>query len=152
MDARFTEIRPAGIDDLAAVAQIVCEAYSPYIDRLGKPPGPMNDDYAAHIAARRIYVGSDAQGVAGFVVLLADDAQFLLDNIAVADRARGRGLGRALMAFAEDTARQAGHGAVTLYTHELMHENRALYARLGYRETGLVQEKGFTRVYMEKPV
>ncbi|MGY6644231.1 MAG: GNAT family N-acetyltransferase [Salinarimonas sp.] len=145
-------IRAAAPADLPAIRAIVETAYSPYIERLGTKPGPMLDDYAAQIAAGRVHVAEDAQGVAGFVVLIADETQFLLDNIAVADRARGRGLGRALMVFAEDAARQAGHGAVTLYTHELMHENRALYARLGYRETGLVQEKGFARVYMEKTV
>ncbi len=152
MGAHSTIIRPASTDDRAAIEQIVREAYSPYLDRLGKPPGPMLDDYAAHIAAERVHVASDAQGVAGFVVLIADETRFLLDNIAVADRIRGRGLGRALMAFAEDAARHAGYDAVTLYTHESMHENRALYARLGYRETGLVQEKGFARIYMEKAV
>lgn len=143
-------IRAAVPADLPAIRAIVEAAYSPYIERLGKKPGPMLDDYAAQIAAGRVHCLCDDAGVAGFVVLVADEARFLLDNVAVADRARGRGFGRLLMTFAEDAARQAGYDAITLYTHEKMHENRALYARLGYHETGLIREKGFARVYMEK--
>lgn len=37
-----------------------------------------------------------------------------------------------------------------LYTHALMHENIAWYARNGYAETARVREKGFDRVYMRK--
>lgn len=148
MCALAPTIRAAVPADLPAIARIVEAAYSPYIARLGKKPGPMLDDYAAQIAAERVHCLCDDAGVAGFVVLIADEARFLLDNVAVADRARGRGYGRALIVFAEDAAREAGYGSITLYTHEKMHENRALYARLGYRETGLIQEKGFARVYM----
>ena len=150
MSEPLPTIRAAVPADLPAVNAIVEAAYSPYIERLGKKPGPMLDDYAAQIAAGRVHCLCDDEGVAGFIVLIADEARFLLDNVAVADRARGRGYGRALMAFAENAARQAGYGAITLYTHEKMHENRALYARIGYRETSLTREKGFARVYMEK--
>ncbi|KPQ11954.1 MAG: acetyltransferase family protein [Saliniramus fredricksonii] len=145
-------IRAAGPADLPAIRAIVEAAYSPYIERLGKKPGPMLNDYAAQIAAGRVHCLCDDEGVAGFTVLIPEESRFMLDNVAVADRARGRGYGRALMAFAEDAARQAGYRAITLYTHEKMHENRALYARLGYRETGLIREKGFARIYMEKSV
>jgi GNAT superfamily N-acetyltransferase len=145
-------ITPAVDRDLPAILAIVEEAYSPYIARLGKKPGPMLDDYAAQIAAGRVHCLRDDAGVAGFIVLVPGETRFLLDNVAVADRARGHGFGRILMAFAENAAREAGHSAITLYTHEKMHENRALYARLGYRETGLISEKGFARVYMEKAV
>ena len=54
------------------------------------------------------------------------------------------------MAFAEAEACRRGHGEVRLYTHVLMAENLALYARLGFRETGHISEKGYERVYMAK--
>jgi hypothetical protein len=37
-------IRRATLDDLAAVEEIVRGAYSHYIARIGRPPGPMLDD------------------------------------------------------------------------------------------------------------
>lgn len=49
-----------------------------------------------------------------------------------------------------ERARERGAPALTLYTSEKMAENLALYARLGYRETGRRAEDGFARVYMVK--
>ena len=40
-------IRRAETGDRAAIESIVREAYAVYIDRIGKPPGPMLDDYGA---------------------------------------------------------------------------------------------------------
>jgi hypothetical protein len=37
-------------------------------------------------------------------------------------------------------------------THEAMTENQAIYARLGYVETGRRSEDGYRRIYMEKPL
>jgi ribosomal protein S18 acetylase RimI-like enzyme len=83
-------------------------------------------------------------------VLLETEAGLLLDNVAVRPELHGRGIGRALIGFAEAEARRRGHVAIRLYTHVLMTENIALYANLGFTETGRVTEKGFDRVYMEK--
>src|SRR6185312_9837699 len=43
-------IRRAEPEDRAAIESIVRAAYAVYIPRIGKPPGPMLDDYAALIA------------------------------------------------------------------------------------------------------
>jgi GNAT superfamily N-acetyltransferase len=47
--------------------------------------------------------------------------------------ARGRGHGRAVLAELERHARDAGYDRVRLYTTEVLHEARALYADAGYR-------------------
>jgi GNAT superfamily N-acetyltransferase len=51
--------------------------------------------------------------------------------------ARGRGHGRALLAELERRARHAGYDRVRLYTTEVLHEARALYADAGYRAMGV---------------
>lgn len=145
-------IRPAHPDDAEAVRQLVQDAYRHYVARLGKPPGPMLDDYARRVTDGQVWVLEEEGSLRGAVVL--EDAggdALLLDNVAVSPSAQGRGHGRVLMAFAEEEARRRGHREVRLYTHVLMTENRALYDRLGFRETGRVSEKGFDRVYMTKP-
>ena len=96
-------IRPADIADLAAIARIVVAAYTKYIERIGKPPGPMLDDYAALIRAHAVWVTDD---LSGLIVLLAEPDHLLLDNIAVDPALQGRGVGRALMRFAEAEARR----------------------------------------------
>ena len=52
--------------------------------------------------------------------------------------------------YAEDEARAAGLAEMRLYTHSKMTENRAMYARLGYRETDRRDEEGFDRVFFVK--
>lgn len=143
-------IRRARPDDAEAVGEIVHAAYRHYIARIGKPPGPMLDDYAARIAAGQAWVLEDEGQLQGVLVLEDRDDVLLLDNIAVRPGAQGKGYGRELLAYAESAARDAGCGAIELYTHELMTKNQALYHRIGYVETGRVTEKGFARVYMRK--
>ncbi len=143
-------VRPARAEDLAAVSRIVRAAYGNYVERLGKPPGPMLDDYARRIRDGTVWVIQDGGAVAGLLVMEDADEALLLDNIAVDPAAQGKGLGRRLMHWAEAEARRRGYAAVRLYTHVLMTENVALYTRAGYVETGRVQEHGFDRVYMSK--
>ena len=45
-----------------------------------------------------------------------------------------------------------GHGELRLYTHALMHENQALYSRLGFVETYRAEQAGFPRVFMRKHI
>lgn len=146
-------IRRAGAPDREAVEHIVHEAYAVYIDRIGKPPGPMLDDYAALIAAGAVSVLEEPPGaVAGIIVLLPKVDHLLLDNIAVRRDRQGHGLGRRLIAFAEAEAARLGLSEVRLYTHQRMTENIALYARLGFVETGRGSEAGYDRVFMSKRV
>lgn len=142
-----THIRPATVDDIAVIEAIVHAAYSPYIQRIGRKPGPMLDDYRQQVAAERVHVLESAGQVRGFVVLIHHDEYLLLDNLAVDPGAQGLGYGRLLLGFAE---RQARHGSIRLYTNEAMTENIALYTRKGYVETHRAEENGLRRVYMQK--
>jgi GNAT superfamily N-acetyltransferase len=143
-------IRPASPADRITVEGIVHEAYAVYVDRIGKPPGPMLDDYAALIAAGAVNVLEEPAGtIAGIIVLLPKPDHLLLDNIAVRRDRQGQGLGRTLIAFAEDEARRLGF-EVRLYTHQMMTENITLYARLGFVETGRGHDAGYDRVFMTK--
>jgi ribosomal protein S18 acetylase RimI-like enzyme len=144
-------IRRAGPPDRAAVEAIVAAAYAIYVERIGKPPGPTFDDYAAMIEAGAVSVWAESDGViAALIVLLAKPDHLLLDNIAVRPERQGRGLGRALIGFAETEARRLGHAELRLYTHATMTENIALYRRLGFAETGRGQQAGYDRIFMTK--
>lgn len=56
------------------------------------------------------------------------------------------------MEFAEQAAARHRLNRMALVTHEAMTENQAIYARLGYTETGRWSEDGYRRIYMEKPL
>jgi ribosomal protein S18 acetylase RimI-like enzyme len=143
-------IRPATPADHEAVESIVRAAYSVYITRIGKAPGPMLHDYKTLIQQERVYVLDDNGGVTGLVVLIPEARTMLLDNVAVSPEVHGKGYGRRLIAFAEEEARRQGFEMIRLYTNLAMTENLSLYDRLGYTETHRAEENGFSRVYMEK--
>jgi hypothetical protein len=50
------EVRPAGEGDRAAVEEIVGAAYRPWVAVIGGRPRPLDADYAALIADRRVHV------------------------------------------------------------------------------------------------
>lgn len=145
-------LRPARPADVAAIERLVARAYGDYAESIGVRPGPMLDDYAARVAAGEASVLEDEDGIVGLVVLIDKDGYLLLDNVAVDPARQGEGLGRVLVAFAEEEARRRGFADIRLYTHQAMTGNIALYRRLGYEETHRVTEKGFPRVYMRKAV
>jgi ribosomal protein S18 acetylase RimI-like enzyme len=143
-------IRTATSADVPAIMDIVDQAYRHYTARLGKPPGPMLDDYAARVAEGVVWVLEEGAAVIAIIVLLSAPDYLLLDNIAVSPTRQGLGLGRRLLAFAEAEALRRGYREIRLYTHQTMVENQHLYASIGYEETGRGVEAGYDRVFMRK--
>lgn len=150
MKNELTVIRKAGPQDRATVESIVTAAYTPYIARIGREPGPMLDDYAALIAQDLVHVLTQDGAPVGVLVLIQEPGVMLLDNMALLPSCHGKGLGRVLLDFAEAEAMRCGCPAIRLYTHEKMVENIAIYARRGYRETHRAEETGLARVFMVK--
>lgn len=135
--------------DRAAIEEIVRTAYQPWADLIGSRPRPMDDDYGALIEQGRIHVvGSD--GIDGLIVLIPDGDALLVDNVAVRPAAHGKGIGRRLLAFAEDEARRRKFAATTLFTHGMMASNITLYASLGYVETHRQEIDSGELVFMRK--
>jgi ribosomal protein S18 acetylase RimI-like enzyme len=145
-------IRAATAADVPAIVDIVDRAYRHYIVRIGKPPGPMLDDYLARVSEDLVWVLQDGPAIAGILVLPTAPEYLLLDNIAIAPERQGRGMGRRLLAFAESEALRRGYREIRLYTHQTMIENQRLYASIGYEETGRGSEAGYDRVFMRKPL
>src|ERR1700731_2654709 len=112
-----TRIRVPNTADVSAIARIVEYAYRHYIQRMGKPPGPMLDDYSARASEGVVWVIEDAKTIVGILVLLPKPDHLLLDNIAVSRAHQGRGFGRRLLEFAEAEAWRQGYQEIRLYTH-----------------------------------
>lgn len=145
-------IRPAAIGGLPEIQRIVHAAYIKYVERLGKPPAPMLDDYRRRIVAREAWVMLDGTDVTGVLILVPRADHLLLDNVAVDPRFRGKGIGRALIEFAEREAARREYNEIRLFTHQKMHENLLMYPRLGYEETGRGTQDGFDRVFYRKQI
>lgn len=85
----------------------------------------------------RLIVATDAdQSVAGFLVLVVAPGEAELANVAVAPKARRRGIAGTLVAHALGVADAAGAGTVFLEVRASNDAARALYAALGFSEVG----------------
>jgi GNAT superfamily N-acetyltransferase len=144
------ELRAARPPDAAAATEVVRSAYALFIPLIGREPGPMGDDYEALIREGRVWVLEEERRIVAVLVLVDEDDGMLLDNVAVAPEAQGRGHGRRLVGFAEAEARRRGHRAIRLYTNVRMVGNIALYGSLGYVETHRGEDRGYQRVFMAK--
>ena len=143
-------VRVAGAEDVSAIRSMVHAAYSKYVERLGRPPAPMTANYDRLVETRNVYVLRVGGSVVGSILLARGGDSIKVNNLVVDPSAQGRGYGRVLMDFAEDMARAQGLAAVTLFTNEKMHENIALYRKIGFTETGRKTENGFNRVFFRK--
>lgn len=124
------EPRVASGPDVTVVRGIVKAAYEPWVPVVGMRPRPLDDDYESLVADGVVWlVGSPAVGL---IVLVEEPGALVVENVAVHPDQHGKGVGKALMAFAESRARALGKEKVRLYTHRKMTTNISLYQRLGY--------------------
>lgn len=143
-------MRAAVPGDVQAIETLVRNAYSKYIERIGKPPAPMSADYRQLVGEGDVWVLELDGDVVGLIILKSEADYLLLDNVAVSPAHQGRGLGSKLLAHAEAQARQRGFREMRLYTNELMHENLVVYGKLGWTEYDRADQDGFRRVFMKK--
>lgn len=126
-------LRRAVPGDAAAVDALTRAAYAPWAAMLGREPLPMGFDHGAMIRDHLvdgIWQGGDLLAA---IEMIARPEDLLIESIAVAPAAQGRGLGGRLLAHAEETAGRAGLAAVRLYTNSRFTSNLAFYEGRGYR-------------------
>jgi N-acetylglutamate synthase-like GNAT family acetyltransferase len=146
------DIRVATPQDVAAITRCVCAAYLRHIERVGKQPWPMLQDYSNVIRTSQVHVAEREGCILGVLELLVTDQGFLLDSVAVDPSTQGAGIGRQLLLFAEDEAKRQGFDSIYLMTNEKMTENQELYARIGYVLFDRLTVHGYSRVLMRKPL
>jgi ribosomal protein S18 acetylase RimI-like enzyme len=145
-------LRRAAGQDAGDLRALAVAAYSHYIPRIGRPPAPMTTDYDKAVREDEVWVAAAGGAISGMIVLTRQPDHLLVQNLAVAPSAQGRGVGSRLLSLAEERAREYGVPELRLYTNEAMTENIAYYPRRGYTETHRDEQHGFRRVFFTKPV
>jgi N-acetylglutamate synthase-like GNAT family acetyltransferase len=148
--SRGIGLRQATEADLPAIQGVIAAAYDKYLSRMDTPPAPLLRDYRPVIETGSIWVTGSP--VIALISLTQAEDVILIENVAVHPDQQGSGTGRLLMEFAEDYASERQIRCLALYTNEVMTENQAIYAHLGYQVTSRRTENGYRRVYMEKPL
>jgi ribosomal protein S18 acetylase RimI-like enzyme len=146
------ELRRAEAADAAAVRALTRQAYAKWVAVIGREPKPMGADHEQAVRQHRVDLACCDGALAGLIEMIPAADHLLVENVAVAPVFQRRGIGRRLMAHAEEVARALDYAEVRLYTNKLFAENVALYGRLGYRiDREELTERG-TAVYMSKSV
>ncbi len=143
-------VRRAEAADVTGIEALVTRAYEPWIERIGIRPLPLEQDYAERIAATDAFVYEEEGEIAGLLILEAEGDRLVVDNVAIDPSCQGRGLGRRLLAYAEERAREKNVPELRIYTHRKMTENIELYTRLGYVEYERRTVDGRDGVFMAK--
>lgn len=127
----------------------MASAYALYEERMGgvRLP-PMNVDYLSEIKNYPTWVVESEGSILGGLIMVFDNDQASIANIAVDPGFQGQGIGGALIKFAESKAIENGYSVLQLATHALLNENILLYQHLGWKETG----RDGNRIIMQKRI
>ena len=125
-------LRRATVGDLAAVVALQRAAYAKNRRLLGVEPLPLLADYQAIFRAYEIWLAERDGTLTGVLILEPRADDLLIWSVAVAPQAQGRGVGNAMLAFAETRAHDLGRTCIRLYTGQKLTSNLAWYTRHGY--------------------
>lgn len=142
-----SSIRPARAADAAAIAAIYGEGIE---DRVGtfRTDAPDPDEPVAWLAERGPMLVAEAGGaVVGWARVMAYDHRCAYDDVGeytiyIARRARGTGVGTALLPALARAARGVGYDKLVGLLFASNAASRALAARCGFREVGVHRRHG----------
>lgn len=83
-----------------------------------KPAAPALEDYSQVVSRHDVFVLTVDEKIAGVLVLIKQERNLLLDNVAVHPDYQSRGFGQRLITFTEEKAKTARLDRITLYTNE----------------------------------
>lgn len=145
------ELRRANLSDETPVRALVDAAYARWIPIVGARPEPMLRDYAAVLRHHEVWVHCAPEGRIDAMLELIEAPDHLhIANLAVSPERQGRGLGSALLRFAESRARRMQIFKLHLCLNREMTANQRLYERHGFTPSHLSQIDGLEIVFMAK--
>ncbi|WP_219941422.1 GNAT family N-acetyltransferase [Iamia sp. SCSIO 61187] len=131
-------MRPATAADVPVLREVERRAGRAFADaglpEVAAAEPPSVEALEGHAADGRCAVAvDDDERPVGYVIVDRVDACAHVEQVSVDPDHQGQGIGRALMAWAEEWARADGRQGVTLTTFRDVPWNAPLYERLGYR-------------------
>ncbi len=146
----MTTIRRAGREDIPAIVALQHAAYVQNRALLGVEPLPLQADYDGIFDRMDCWLAGDPRDPDGVLILEVRPDDLLVWSVATHPRARGKGVGNALLSFADAKARAAGRTVVRLYTGEVLTANVAWYGRHGFVVERIEQMPDRRAVHMKK--
>ncbi|WP_117193105.1 GNAT family N-acetyltransferase [Rhizobium terrae] len=121
-----------------------------YMDGVIEPPSSAHRLTLASLAQKArdeiAFAAVEDGGLVGCVFCKPETDFLYLGKLAIAPAHQGRGVGRRLLAIAEEIARDRELSALRLETRIELAGNHATFARWGFEKTAENSHAGFTRV------
>ena len=133
-------LQRATSDDLEALTALQHAAYARNREILGVEPIPLQIDYREVLASKEVWLSFDGEHLQGALIIEPLSDHLLIWSIATDPSGQQKGLGKALLAAAEERARSLRYKTVRLYTGTLLTHLVAWYGRHGYT-TERVEER-----------
>lgn len=144
------KLRSAEPQEAAIIAGVVRAAYAKWVPVIGREPLPMRADYETALQEHQFAVATETGRIVGLIETMLREDHIWIENVAVIPEAQGRGIGRQLLAHAEEKAVAAGCFELRLLTNGAFEANVSIYRKLGY---AVDREEDFmngTTLYMSK--
>lgn len=125
-------LRRAGAEERPAVEAVQRAAYARNRELLGVEPLPLMADYGNIMRTMETWVADGASGIEGVLILEPHPDHLLIWSVATKPGTQSKGLGKALLAAAEDRARALGLREMRLYTGSVLNHLVEWYGRHGY--------------------
>ena len=151
MDAEQNiRFRIATSGEADVVRVIVRAAYAKWVPIIGREPMPMKVDYGLAMQKHRFDLLCIDGSVEGVIETDLRKDHLWIENVAVRPASQGKGLGRRLLAHAEQLAKDQGVATLRLLTNAEFVDNVTLYEKLGYRVDQCEPFMGGITLYMSK--
>ena len=142
------DIVTATADDLPLIEPLLAELIGAVADKEGLDAGHAVDNCRDMIEdpAHHVLLAKDKDDVLGLVSLgtrrtiLHASPSGLIDEMVVAERGQGRGIGRLLLEAAVDKCRAIGCGEIEVATEKSNTKARAFYRNCGFDEDAVLCE------------
>ncbi|MBC7311549.1 MAG: GNAT family N-acetyltransferase [Rhizobium sp.] len=148
----------ADFDRYEEVLDVILAAFAFMDGRIDPPssahrltPAALRQKAAQEIA----FAAVDNGRLLGCVFLKPEEAALYIGKLAVHPAAQGQGIGRLLLARAEETARELGLSSLRLEARVELTENHRLFAAWGFAKTAENRHAGYDRttsIEMRKPL
>ena len=113
-------------------------------------PLPLLADYDEVFRTMEVWLAENTESLDGVLILEPRAADLLIWSISTAPERPHTGLGRKMLAFAENRARELGRDTVRLYTGTLLTHLVQWYGRHGYTTERIEQMPDRSATHMVK--
>ena len=147
-------LRRAAVADLERVVVLQRAAYDRNRALLGVEPMPLTANYAEIFGSKEVWLAESDCTLDGVLMLEPRPDDLLIWSIAAAPEAQKKGVGRTLLAAAEDRAHEIGRDTIRLYTGTRLTHLVAWYRRHGYATERLEElpDRSITHMVKRLPV